>query len=115
MAARIGPPTDCQVTMKCRTLMTRPRGLALLLILAVIPRGFAQNESNWTPAAQRESTDSAIPGRELGVNQSNLPSPIAFSLRNVVTNDATAPSKAPLSPWTTDVVKLADAAIDDGV
>jgi len=60
-------------------LMTRPRGLALLLILAVMPSAFAQNELNWTPAAGRESTGYAIPERELGDNKasSNLPSPNA--------------------------------------
>src|ERR1700692_292423 len=115
MAAWIKPPKNCEVTMKCRKLMTGNCGLAFLLILALIPRAFAQNELNGTPAAQRESTDSAIPERDLGVNKVNLPSPIAFSRANIVTNDATASGTAPLSPWATDVVKLAGGGIDDQV
>lgn len=103
--------------MKCQTLMARPRGLALMLILAVMPRAFAQNELNWTPEAGRESADSAIPARELGVNKvsSNLPTPNAHSPRNIVTNDASVSSPAPLSPWATDVVKLSDAGIESEV
>jgi hypothetical protein len=103
--------------MKCQTLMTRPRGLALLLILAVMPRAFAQNELNWTPAAGRESTGYAIPERELGDNKasSNLPSPNAHSPRNIVTSDASGSSTVPLSPWATDVVKLSDAGIENEV
>lgn len=103
--------------MKCQTLMTRPRGLTLLLILAVMPRAFAQNQSNWTPAAERESIGSAIPGRGSEVNKvsSNLPSPNAYFPGNLVTNDASLSSTTALSPWATDVKKLADAGIENEV
>lgn len=108
---------NCEAIMKCQTLMTRPRGLALLLVLAVMPRAFAQNELNWTPAGGRESTDSTISKRELGVHMvtSNLPLPNTHFPGNMLTNDASLPWTVRLSPWTTDVVKLADAGIDDVV
>ena len=117
MAAQIKPLTDCEVTMKCRTVLTRPGGLALLLILGVIPRALAQNDLSGTRAAGHESTDFAMPPRALEVHKvsSNLPPPDASSPRNILTNDASVSSTVQLSPWATDVEKLAGAGLDNEV
>jgi hypothetical protein len=103
--------------MKCRTLMNRPRGLAVLFILAAMSRAFAQNDFNGTPAAVHASTDYAIPTRELEIHavSSNLPPPDARPPKNIVMDDASVSSTAQLSPWATDVEKLAEAGLDNEV
>jgi hypothetical protein len=97
--------------------MTRPCGPALLLMLAVMSRALAQDQLNWVPAAGLESTGAAIPERALEVNKvsSNLPSPGTCSPKNIVANNASVCSTATLSPWATDVAKLADAGIENEV
>ena len=51
--------------MKCQSLMTRPLGLALLLIVAVMPGAFAQSELKRPPTTGTESSDLANPARDL--------------------------------------------------
>lgn len=101
--------------MKCQS--PRPLGLALLLILAVMPRSFAQNELKRPPATGSESSDLANPARDLEAskNLSNLLLPDAHSASRVTTNGASVSSLAPLSPWAADVMKLANAGLENDV
>jgi hypothetical protein len=97
--------------------MTGPLGLALLLIVAVMPGAFAQSELKRPLATGSELSDLGNPARDLEASRrlSNLLLPDAQSSNKIITNGASTSPPAPLSPWATDVVKLANAGLENDV
>jgi hypothetical protein len=90
----------------------------MLLILALMPHVFAQDQLKHPPVVTgSEPSGPTDPARDLEAsrNLSNLLLPDAQYLSKIATNGASVSSPAPLSPWAADVVKLANAGLENDV
>ena len=95
----------------------------LVLAMASLPDGLAQNETNRPQASSSGATLAVTPTRSAtGPSPRGLTSPLELRSPTVIalTNDATLndkgpPSKIKLSPWATEIMKLAEARLGDDV
>jgi len=94
----------------------------LVLAMASLPGGLAQNEtkrpepsaSGAAPVAPAASATE--PSARALTSPLELPSPALIALTNdAIVKDRRPPSKIKLSPWATEIVKLAEARIGDDV
>ena len=89
----------------------------LLLAMAWLPGGLAQNETN-LPLTAAHATPVVTPAESSPralTSPLERPSPAIIALTNDAVPKARQPSKVRLSPWATEIVKLAEARIGDDV
>lgn len=95
----------------------------LILVMAWLPGGLAQNETNRPPIFTPDATLTATPAPAatnpvfLAVTApTDFPSPTAgAATKNAAPGNKPLPAKLRLSPWTTEIVKLAESGIEDDV
>jgi hypothetical protein len=95
----------------------------LVLAMAWLPNGLAQNETHRPLTSAPDATPAVTPARPAtGSSPRALTSPLELPSAPIIplTNDATIkdrrpPSKIKLSPWAAEMVKLAEARIGDDV
>ncbi len=95
----------------------------LVLAMASLPDGLAQNETNRPQASSSGATLAVTPTRSASEpSPRGLTSPLEIRPPTVIalTNDATlkgkgSTSKIKLSPWATEIMKLAEARLGDDV
>jgi hypothetical protein len=93
----------------------------LVLAMAFVPASQAQNELNRFPSPARDvktamSSTPTMRGSTAVNTAPDIPlNPMASARVNASATDNPLPARARLSPWTTEIVKLAQAGIDDGV
>jgi hypothetical protein len=107
--------------MKTRMSPTWIPGLVLLM--AWVPGGLAQNEIGRSPTSARaaSATLTAVPAAPDAVPPATAsppdsrPQAVAGAPGNAAPQSEGLPSRVRLSPWTTEIVKLAQAGIQDSV
>jgi len=95
----------------------------LILAMAWLPGGLAQNETNRPPTFAPDASLTAIPASAatnpatLAVTvPTDISSPTAgAATENAVPGNKPLPAKLRLSPWTTEIVKLAESGIEADV
>ncbi len=95
----------------------------LVLAMASLPDGLAQNETNRPQVSTSGATQIVTPTRSATepsprglTSPLELRSPTVIALTNDATlNDKGPPSKIKLSPWATEIMKLAEARLADDV
>jgi hypothetical protein len=96
------------IVMNARMLPAWSAGLVAALLMSPATGGLAQNESNHSSVFSSE-TAAAV------ARAPAAPGIAPFSLTNAASPSNPPPSKVRLSPWTTEIVKLARAGIEDTV
>jgi hypothetical protein len=95
----------------------------LVLAMAWLPGGLAQNETNRSPTFARDATPVTVPAlapRAPALHRLTTPTDVSSQVviappDDTASKDKRLPSKIRLSPWTTEIVKLAESGIDDSV
>ena len=113
--------TDCEIFMKTPNILSWVPSLILVVTSSL--EGSAQNATNLTASFGPRSSPAlasnvAAPGSALSVtlNQPDIPSETkAAGSGAQVTKPGASPSHLHLSPWTAEIVKLAEAGTDDNV
>ena len=95
----------------------------LILVMAWLPGGLAQNETNHPPIVAPDATVAATaasaatnPATHAATAPTDIPSPTASAATaNAAPESKPLPAKLRLSPWTTEIVKLAESGIEADV
>jgi hypothetical protein len=110
--------TASVIGMKTRTSSSGMPGLVLIVLMAWAPGGVAQDDASrpGTPGQAALSAPAAGPGFHEKTAVLAIPSAATNAVfGQTLSKDGQPPLRPPLSPWTTEVVKLGKAGVEDSV
>jgi hypothetical protein len=106
-----------------KTAVSPSQIAGLILVMAWLPGGLAQNETNRSPIVAPDATVAATPtpapanpATRAATAPMDIPSPTAgAAIANTTSGSKLLPAKLRLSPWTAEIVKLAESGIEEDV